>query len=64
MILLAQNKGKVTKMDDSSQQKKVHNEMFKNEPVKFNKIINDRIQKHKVKNLKKINQIRVKSKKI
>lgn len=38
--------------------------MFKNEPVKFNKIINDRIQKHKVKNLKKINQIRVKSKKI
>jgi hypothetical protein len=64
MINSAQGKGKLTKMTDSNAQKKAHNEMFKNEPTKFKKIISKRIDDHKKKNLKKINQIKLKSKKI
>jgi hypothetical protein len=63
-MIKMQQKGKITKLQDTSAHKSSHNEMFKNEPVPHKVTIANRIQKHKKANLSKINKIHLKSKRI
>lgn len=64
MIHKAQHEGKLVKHQDTQAQKKVHNELFKKENKQL-KVTNSKKRELKQKaNLKKINSIKLKSKKI
>lgn len=56
--------GKTAKMSDTSRHRASHNQHFKNEPETFKSIIGKRIDKNKERNLKNINKIQMKSKRI
>jgi hypothetical protein len=63
-MILMHKQGKTAKMSDTSRHRVSHNQHFKNEPEPFRVIINKRIEKNKEKNLKNINKIQMKSKRI
>lgn len=58
------SKGKSATLEGTSRNRATHNQHFKNEPETFKSIINKRIDRKKEVNLKNINKIQMKSKRI